>query len=738
MDIVEAYFLALVEHAPIAICISRNGVILYANPACRKMFGFARLDEIVGKPTAALWLPEFRALVYECAHQRSKGLSFPTEYEATALCKEGSQFPAKVAVTKVELPDGQATAEFITDLTELQWAEEALRQRNRYIETIFEEAPIGFAVHTVDDGVARFVSARFEEIYGVPRGAIDSHYTFFDKVWPYDPDLREQVRSRVVADMSSGDASRMHWENVPVQTADGKTRYINAMNIPVLDQNLMVSTVQDVTERIRAEVELKDAHRRLAATMAAIPDLMFEADVKGRIYAFHAPATGALYAQPEAFLGKLVEDVIPTDAAGVILKALTQAATEGSHRGATYALDMPGGRRWFELSIATKAGGSAPDARFVAIVREITERKQAEETLEKNRRLLAEMENIGKVGGWEIDLDTMKLTWTPEVYAIHEVDLTYEPTVEKAIQFYSTASRPVIERLVQRAIEHGDPYDLELEIITAKGNLRNVYGIGRTDLEHHRIYGFFQDITAQKQSEREMAQLRLELTHATRVLTLNEISGSLAHEINQPLAAILNNAGAARTLLSQAQDKREEIPEIIEDIIQDANRAAEIVRKLRGLVKKGDEPFGVLSINSLINDVLAFLNSTLAINKVTIRLDLRPDLPNISGDRVRLQQVLLNLVTNAVDAMKETPSRILRVRSAMDAQDIITVSVCDSGSGIPEAQRGLVFQPFFTTKKHGLGLGLPICQSIIKEHGGRIWEENNPGCGATFSFSLNA
>jgi PAS domain S-box-containing protein len=370
--------------------------------------------------------------------------------------------------------------------------------------------------------------------------------------------------------------------------------------------------------------------------------------------------------------------------------------------------------------------------------RDITEHRRAEEALTKSRRLLAETEEIGKVGGWEVDLDAMKLTWTPEIYSIHEVDLTFEPTVDKAIQFYTPASRPVIERLVRRATEHGEPYDAELEIITAKGNLRSVRGIGRVDLEQRRVYGFFQDITTRKQNEREMAQLRLDLTHLSRVLTLNEISGSLAHEINQPLCAILNNAEVARTLLSREQDKQEDIPEILGDIIQDAKRAGDVVSKLRRLVKKGDEPFELLPINALIDDVLALLHSSLAMYKVTLRLDLKPDLPNISGDRVRLQQVMLNLVTNALDSMKETPSRILTVRSAMAAQDIITVSVSDSGPGIPEARRASLFKPFFTTKKDGLGLGLSICRSIIEEHGGRIWEDDDPGGGATFSFSLNA
>jgi C4-dicarboxylate-specific signal transduction histidine kinase len=330
----------------------------------------------------------------------------------------------------------------------------------------------------------------------------------------------------------------------------------------------------------------------------------------------------------------------------------------------------------------------------------------------------------------------MKLRWTEEVYDIHEVDPTFEPTLENAIQFYAPVSRPVIERLVRRAIEHGEPYDVELEVITAKGNLRVVHAIGRADLDHRRVYGFFQDVTASKENEREMSQLRLELTHLTRVLTLNEISGSLAHEINQPLGAILNNAEAARNLMDLTQDKPEEIPEIVEDIIQDAKRAGDVVRRLRTLVKKGNTQYEPLPIHALIDEVLELLHNAIVLNNVTLRLEVKPESAIIHGDRVRLQQVLLNLVTNALDAMKKAPSKILTVRSAMDVPETVTVSVSDTGPGIEQVNRERLFQPFFTTKRDGLGLGLSICRSIIEEHGGRIWGENHPGGGATFSISL--
>jgi PAS domain S-box-containing protein len=246
------------------------------------------------------------------------------------------------------------------------------------------------------------------------------------------------------------------------------------------------------------------------------------------------------------------------------------------------------------------------------------------------------------------------------------------------------------------------------------------------------------DITKDKESESERVQLRHELAHLSRVMTMNELSASLAHEINQPLGAILNNASAAKLLISQNNDPHEDISEILVDIIADAKRASDVIRKIRGAVKKSGALFEPLQMNALIEDVAKLFQSNISMQSVSLFLKLQPDLEQVRGDRVHLQQVLMNLTTNALEAMKGCPTRILTIRSEMSAPGTVTVSVSDSGTGIVGERKESVFEPFFTTKKDGLGLGLRICRSIIEEHGGRIWVENNSAGGATFSFSLEA
>jgi C4-dicarboxylate-specific signal transduction histidine kinase len=246
------------------------------------------------------------------------------------------------------------------------------------------------------------------------------------------------------------------------------------------------------------------------------------------------------------------------------------------------------------------------------------------------------------------------------------------------------------------------------------------------------------DITKSIEDENERVQLRHELAHLSRVMMMNELSTSLAHEINQPLGAILNNASAAKVLISRKTSSLEGISEILMDIIADAKRAGDVIRKIRGVVRKSEALLETLQMNALIEEVVKLLQSNIRTQGVSLLLKLQPDLAQVRGDRVHLEQVLINLTTNALEAMKGCTTKTLTIRSAMSVPDSVTLSVSDSGTGIVVERKESVFEPFITTKKDGLGLGLRVCRSIVEDHGGRIWAENNPEGGATFSFSLDA
>jgi C4-dicarboxylate-specific signal transduction histidine kinase len=252
------------------------------------------------------------------------------------------------------------------------------------------------------------------------------------------------------------------------------------------------------------------------------------------------------------------------------------------------------------------------------------------------------------------------------------------------------------------------------------------------------LVGIGIDIAQRKAVEAEAARQRAELAHLSRVASLSELSGSLAHELNQPLAIILSNAQAAQRLLAKQPPDLAEVRDILADIVAEDRRAGDVIKRLRAFLKHGEPERHPLSLNEVVGNVLALVRSELLGREIELDLDLAQNLPRISGDRIPLEQVVLNLVTNACDAMADVPAaqRRLSISTGRDGADV-RMSVRDAGSGLPP-QPGRVFDPFYTTKPNGLGMGLTICLTIVTAHGGRLWAESNPGPGATFHVALPA
>lgn len=239
-------------------------------------------------------------------------------------------------------------------------------------------------------------------------------------------------------------------------------------------------------------------------------------------------------------------------------------------------------------------------------------------------------------------------------------------------------------------------------------------------------------------AEAEAAEQRREVTHLMRVSLLGELSGAIAHEINQPLAAILSNAQAALHLLAQNSPDLNEVRDAISDIVQEDNRAGDVIGRLRALLKKGERKLERVDLNALVTSTVALLNSELIGRRIEVETDLARDLPPISGDSVQLQQVLLNLFMNAMDAMASTPNprRRIVVSTHVTASRDVEVLVKDHGHGIAANDHARLFKPFYTSKEHGLGLGLTICSTIAQVHGGKLTLANHAAGGAIAAFSL--
>ena len=274
------------------------------------------------------------------------------------------------------------------------------------------------------------------------------------------------------------------------------------------------------------------------------------------------------------------------------------------------------------------------------------------------------------------------------------------------------------------------------------GQVRWIAGRGQVefngDRQPVRMRGVAVDITKRKQAEEQTAHHRNEIAHLSRVTTLGELSGSIAHELSLPLSAILSNAQAAQRVLAHGGADLAEVREILNDIVSEDQRAGEVIQRLRQWLKKGEVQQHSLRINEVVEDVLKLIHGDLVNQHVTVDVELGRNLPFVTGDPVQLQQVLLNLVVNACDAMTDcdAPTRRLLIRTGIENGSAVIVSVTDQGWRIPEEKMEQIFEPFFTTKEKGMGLGLSVCRTIITAHRGKLWATNNADRGATFHFSL--
>ncbi len=294
----------------------------------------------------------------------------------------------------------------------------------------------------------------------------------------------------------------------------------------------------------------------------------------------------------------------------------------------------------------------------------------------------------------------------------------------------------------QEALEEPKQRDIQFRIRRKDGEIRWIehacQGVIDDRGEFLGLRVSNRDITKREFYKSETIKLQTELAHMDRIVTISTLTTALAHEINQPLAAMRSYAQAAMRFMEAPQPEYDSVRKALKGIIADNKRAAEVVNRLRDLVKKGPALGKPLEINSIINDVIGLLNSEIVLRKTSVALDLHPIAPVVHGDSIQIQQVLINLLTNALDAVDDesVKTRTIIISTKSENSNHTMVSISDSGSGIPTDRIQAIFEPFHTTKSKGIGLGLAICKSIIEAHGGTIWVDNNPGGGAIFSFTL--
>ncbi len=378
--------------------------------------------------------------------------------------------------------------------------------------------------------------------------------------------------------------------------------------------------------------------------------------------------------------------------------------------------------------------------------REIVKHHQVEAELRRSEAYLAEAQRLSHTGSWAWSPASGEIRyWSEECYRVQGFDPKGGlPRYEEFFQSVHPDDRARIAEVIERAVRGRADFEFDYRIIQPGGEIRDARSFGHPIVDPSgdlvEYVGTIIDVTDRRQAEKERERLReaqADLAHVSRMTTMGELTASLAHEVNQPITAIVNGASTCVRWLTREDPDVGEARDAAIGVIRNAKRAAEIINRIRSISKKGESKRQPVSVNELIGEMIALLRNEANRYSISIRADLDIQLPKVMADSVQVQQVMMNLIMNSIDAMKDVDrARELVIRSRREEDQYLMISVSDSGVGLPSEQANQIFDAFFTTKSHGLGMGLRISRSIVESHGGRLWAANSSPHGASFSFTL--
>jgi PAS domain S-box-containing protein len=619
-----------------------------------------------------------------------------------------------------------------------QKPEEALRRSEAYLA---EAQRLSRTGSWADDGTMQPVYFS-EEMYRIyefdPRDGLPGRNQCIERVHPKDRERFLQAFHRIIE--GKVDAEVEYRIIVP----DGRVKCLLGMGHPVLNANgdllEIFGTVVDITERKRTDEAL--ALRSFALNSAN--DAVAFIDEQGRIlYVNDQCCRQSGYAHEE-LVGMPAWDIdvhlTAEKWAGEwqILKAHQSITLESQHRKKDGTI-LP-----VEISARYLEYGSM--VFHVAIVRDITERKLAEEALRRNEAYLAEAQKLNHTGSWANDASLRPLYWSEEHYHIFGLDPQQGlPARDQPLERIHPEDREKVVKAFETAIEYKVDCEVCYRIVLPNGTLKYAQGIAHPVLNSNgelvELVGTTVDITERKRAEEERARLHqfeADLAHINRVSIMGELTASIAHEINQPLSGVVSNGSACLRWLAGNPPNIGEAREAATRIVRDGKRAGEIIARIRALTKRAAMPIEEVDLNEVIGDVLSLVGDEAKKRTVILRTQFADDLAPIFGDRVQFQQVVLNLVINALEAMSAVTDRsrelIITTRNTGERQ--VEVTVEDSGTGLDPSAASKMFDPFYTTKPTGMGMGLSICRSILHAHGGRLWATAKDGQGTMFHFSV--
>jgi PAS domain S-box-containing protein len=626
------------------------------------------------------------------------------------------------------------------DVTEHELLTQELRRREAYLTEAQRLSHTGSFGWTPYSGEVVWSDETYC-IFEYDRSVKPSIDSAVQRVHPQDrPDFQ-----KVIADASRGETDFEHTYRLLLP--DGRVKHIHALAHALHDASgnrEFVGAVTDITERKTTEDKIR---RLVEADILGI----FIANVQGEIVEANQAFLQMLqYGRQDLVSGRLRwMDLTPAELRERDERALTEALATGVFQPYEKEFFRKDGSR-LPVLIGGALFQSANEG--VVFVLDLSERKRAEDALRRSESYLAEAQRLSHTGSWAWSPDLIGdfctspnqdiRYWSDECYRVLSFDPQNGlPRFEQFFQRIHPDDQPGFRELIQTAIREKAEWEADYRIVHPDGPVRDIHVVGHPvlSMSGHLIefVGTVIDVTERRRAEQERARLRqleADLAHTNRVSTLGEMAASLAHEIKQPITAAITSANSCIEWLAHEPPNLDRARAAAARIDKYGNRAAEIIDRIRSFYRKSPPQRELVDVNGIIQEMLTLLKGEATRYSVAMRTELAAELPKIMVDRVQLQQVFMNLMLNAIEAMKDSGGELKLKSELQDGQ--LQFSVSDTGVGLPTEKMDQIFSAFFTTKPQGSGMGLAISRSIVESHGGRLWATANDGRGATFHFTL--
>ena len=504
----------------------------------------------------------------------------------------------------------------------------------------------------------------------------------------------------------------------------------------------------DTARRLRdLYADLQSSEDRLRLVIDTIPAYVWSTAPDGSVDFINRRWLESTGLSAETALGWNWSPAVHPDDLTRYVGELQRALSSGEPMESEARLRQAGrGYRWFLIRNVPLRDELGNIVKWYGTSIDIEDRKQAEDALRQAQAYLSEAQRLSHTGSFSWRVPSGEIFWSTEMYRIFQCEQTTKPSVQLAFERTHPEDTLDLKRVVARASQDGNDFDFEHRLLMPDGSVKYVHVVAhgvRGESGELEFVGALMDITAVKEAENKirlaeeaLRHAQADLAHVNRVNTMGELTASLAHEVNQPLSAIAANGHACLRWLSADPPNLAKAREAAERITRDGQDAGEIVRRVRALFRRAPGEKDVLDLNEVIGEVLRLLRGDAGRRGIAVETDLDQKLPSVVADRIQLQQVVLNLVLNGIEAMDQVvdhPKKIF-IRSAWDGRNGAVVEVRDSGAGFENPEKA--FEAFFTTKQNGMGMGLAICRSIIEAHHGRLWVGTSEGPGATVCFTI--